>query len=188
MLTVLFAARARIFSFVAKFLMPRCWGMNGSYLGSGTIQHESSASSEAHHANRCSNFGHPAIFAIAESCFRKVSGSFIKMSILFTSEEKHAKSIHWSMVAKEVSHWWGASLLYLSHMVRKKHMDNEWNLILLIPPFGGLKVKVIHRVIFSQHSLSHGQWCLRICPAGRESPVTGWCQSFPFFSREVFQK
>lgn len=32
--------------------------------------------------------------AIAESCFRKVSGSFIKMSILFTSEEKHAKSIH----------------------------------------------------------------------------------------------
>ena len=94
MLTVLFAARARIFPFVAKFLMPGCWGMNGSYLGSGTIQHESSASSEAHHANRCSNFGHPAIFAIAESCFRKVSGSFIKMSILFTSEEKHAKSIH----------------------------------------------------------------------------------------------
>ena len=95
MLTVSLAARARIFSFVAKFLMPGCWGMNGSNPWVLVpIKHESSASSEAHHANRCSNFGHPAIFAIAESCFRKVSGSFIKMSILFTSEEKHAKSIH----------------------------------------------------------------------------------------------
>lgn len=117
MLTVLFAARARIFSFVAKFLMPGCWGMNGSYLGSGTIQNESSASSEAHHANRCSNFGHPAIFAIAESCFRKVSGSFIKMSILLTSEKQHGGQRSQPLVRCITA------LLKLHWL--KKYMDNE---------------------------------------------------------------
>lgn len=56
------------------------------------------------------------------------------------------------------------------------------------PPLWGVKGRGNSPCDFSQHRLSHGQWCLRSCPAGRESPVTGWCHSFPIFFKGGFPK
>lgn len=82
-------------SYLGPFILENAESFLGLEKRAVTIQHESSASSEARHPNRCSNFYHPATSVIAESCFRKISGSFIKMSTLFASEEQHAKNIWW---------------------------------------------------------------------------------------------
>lgn len=68
-------------------------------------------------------------------------------------------------------------------------MDNEWNLILLIPPFGGLKVEVIHPVIFSQHEV----WAMAngACEVARRAGNLQWLgeiPQFPIFFKGGFPK